>query len=406
MARSPRESDDGLEPPLNRRIAVTALGVALVAAGAANASAQLPVRAENPIDLDRPDETVALSWTAVLERLPSAGPDRIRVVDVATAAEMPSQVLDGDGDGTVDSLLFTASFRPRETRRFSVEARAPAETRPRVFAMHDDYRDDVAWESDRIAFRMYGQGLWQASEFEPLESSGIDVWLKRVQDLVVRRWYDAGHDAYHIDTGEGADFFTVGPSLGAGGTAVLADGNLHRALNFRSHRILADGPLRVVLELRYDPWDAGGTQVSEVKRITMDAGHNLFRQESTFEAAVDSLPIAAGTVKRPGLVGTTSRRGEWAWLSTWGPVERNNGGHGHLGTGLLVPDDRLLGTRETDDHYLAVTTARPGEPVILYAGAGWTASGDFGTVEDWWAYLDGFARRLANPIRVAAGDQP
>jgi pectinesterase len=393
--------------PVGPRLVRLALGLVLGAAGgAAPAAAQLVVRAENPIDLDRPDETVALPWTAVLERLPPAEPDRVRVVDPATGVEMPSQTLDADGDGAVDSLLFVAAFRPREVRRFSVEARAPAGAGARVFVMHDDYRDDVAWESDRVAFRMYGQGLWQAPEFDPLESSGIDVWLKRVRDLVVRRWYDAGHDAYHLDTGEGADFFTVGPSLGAGGTAVRRNGTLYRALNFRSHRILASGPVRVVFELRYDPWDAGGIEVTEVKRISRDAGQNLFRQEITLEAPVDSLPIAAGTVKRPGLVGTTSRAGEWAWMSTWGPVERNNGGHGHLGTGLVVPDDRLEGTRETDDHYLVMTTARPGEPVVLYAGAGWTASGDFDTVEDWWAYLDAFAERLAHPLRITLGDPP
>ena len=54
----------------------------------------------------------------------------------------------------------------------------------------------------------------------------------------------------------------------------------------------------------------------------------LFRSESAFSAADEDLIVAAGTVKRAGLVGSTSRDQDWAWLSTWGPVERAGGGHG------------------------------------------------------------------------------
>ena len=45
-------------------------------------------------------------------------------------------------------------------------------------------------------------------------------------------------------------------------------------------------------------------------------------------------------------------------------------------------------------------SATPGEPVVFWAGAGWTASGDFETVEDWWAHLDATAARLASPVRA------
>jgi hypothetical protein len=34
-------------------------------------------------------------------------------------------------------------------------------------------------------------------------------------------------------------------------------------------------------------------------------------------------------------------------------------------------------------------------------GAGWTDSGDFHSVEDWWRYLDRASQRLANPIVVS-----
>lgn len=374
--------------------------VALVAASSP-LSAQLTVRAENPLPAQRADEVLSVSWATVQRHLPAATAQRVRVVDAATGAERLSQVLDLDGNGRPEELVFLADFWPSETREFRVEAAAPAAAKPRVFVMHDAHRDDVAWESDRIAYRIYGQGLWKASEFQPLVSSGIDVWPKRVRDLVVERWYKKGHDEYHLDRGEGADFYTVGPALGAGGSAVWRNGTLHRAKNFRSHRILANGPVRVVFELEYEPWDAGGVQVSETKRITMDAGQNLFRQEITYRGAAGAeVPYVVGTVKREGLVGAGSRSAAHAWMSTWGPVERKNGGHGSLGTAVLMEKGRMEETEETDDHFLAVSTARVGVPAVQYAGAGWTASGDFRSVEDWWRHLEDFGRRLAAPVKV------
>ncbi len=366
------------------------------------AAQRVTVRAENPLAADRPDETLSVPWAALRQALPAVRADRVRVLDAGTGVEVVSQPLDADGDGTPDELLFQSGFRPGETRDFVVEAAAPAApAKSRVHARHDAHRDDVAWESDRIAFRIYGQGLWQASEYEPLVSSGIDVWPKRTREPIVEKWYAKGHDAYHLDTGEGADFYSVGTTLGAGGSAVWRDGKLHRARNFKSHRILATGPIRALFELRYEPWDAGGVQVSETKRISIDAGQNFFRQEITYRApGAAELPYAVGTVKRAGLVGSSSQAGPWAWVSTWGPVERKNGGHGSLGTVVLMEKHRLTESRETADHYLAISTAKPGTPTVQYVGAGWTASGDVATAEDWWRMADAFGARLASPVKV------
>ncbi|HEX2205069.1 MAG TPA: DUF4861 domain-containing protein [Longimicrobium sp.] len=377
----------------------------LAAAFAAPAAAQsVAVVAENPLAVARADEVVSLPWAGLRRALPALAPGRVRVVDAA-GAEAVTQTIDEDGDGAVDALLVLTSFWPGERKTLRVEARAPsAAPAPRVHARHDAHRDDVAWESDRVAFRIYGQGLWKASEYQPLVSSGVDVWPKRVRDLIVDRWYAEGHDAYHQDTGEGADFYTVGPTLGAGGVGVLRDGKVTSAKNFRAHRILADGPVRTVFELTYDPWDAGGVEVSEVRRITMDAGQNLYRQETLFRTADGrDLPFVMGTVKREGLVGSNRRGGAWGWMATWGPVERKNGGHGSLGTAVLVPAEGFADVAETADHFLALSTARSGVPAVHYAGAAWTASGDFATVEDWWRHLDAFAARLASPIRVTLG---
>lgn len=370
----------------------------------AQQSRPLVIRVENPAQLERRDETVALGWAELRRQLPAIAPGRVRLLDPSTRGEIVSQAYDADADGQPDSLLFQVNLMPGASVSYQIEAAAPsAPARPRVHVKFVPERTDVAWESDRIAYRTYGQLLWQ---LENLHTSGVDVWMKRTRDLILDKWYSAGHDSYHVDKGEGADFFRVGSTLGGGATAIWRDGKLHRAENFAKHRIIADGPIRAAFELEFDPWDAAGLRVTETKRISIDAGQNLYRQESVFRAADGSaadITYAVGFTKRKGLVGSMSRANAWAWLSGWGPVDRTTGGHGDLGTAVMLERSRLVEWKETDDHYVAIATARAGLPVIHYIGAGWTPSGDFDHAEDWWAHLDAQAQRIAAPLRVTVG---
>jgi pectinesterase len=377
-----------------------AAALALTAATSVAAQQSFGVRAENTLSIARGDETIAIPWKDVAARITTAKPGEIRIRDAA-GDEIVSQAVDDDGDGKVDELIFQSSFSPGEVRRFVVEAghasAMPAKTR--VFAMHTDPRDDVAWESDRIAYRIYGQGLWKV---DSLLSSGLDVWVKRVRDPIVDKWYKKGHDEYHHDTGEGADFFDVGQSLGAGGTGIWRGDKLYRAYNFKTWRIIANGPVRLIFELQYQPWDADGLRVSETKRISLDAGQNLNHVVSTFraEGAAADIPWVTGLVKRKNVVGLESKAQPWAWLTEWGPVLPKDGGHGDLGIAVMLPRDAVADWKETTDHYFAVSHARSGEPVSYWTGAGWTDSGDFRDVRDWWTYLDQWAQRLAAPIKL------
>ncbi len=72
-------------------------------------------------------------------------------------------------------------------------------------------KDDFAWENDKIAFRMYGKAL----ENTPKEMAyGMDVWVKRTDRLILNERYSRGE--YHIDHGDGMDYYHVGLTLGAG----------------------------------------------------------------------------------------------------------------------------------------------------------------------------------------------
>ena len=168
--------------------------------------------------------------------------------------------------------MFQSDFRPNETKTFVVkngQRRPPTRSQFKVYGRFVRERnDDFAWENDRIAHRMYGPDL-ETWKQEPLTSSGIDVWTKRVSRLVVNDWYMT--DNYHLDSGEGADMYSVGKSRGCGGVGIWANDTLHVSRNFVRSRVLAAGPIRLVFELDYEPWD-GRRRHEDRRDQARDAG--------------------------------------------------------------------------------------------------------------------------------------
>ncbi len=60
----------------------------------------------------RPDETIGIRWSDVRTHIPNAAPGSVRVRSSA-GDEIVSQVVDNDGDGTMDELIFQGSFDAR-----------------------------------------------------------------------------------------------------------------------------------------------------------------------------------------------------------------------------------------------------------------------------------------------------
>jgi pectinesterase len=195
----------------------------------------------------------------------------------------------------------------------------------------------------------------------------------------------------------------VGETLGAGGTALWVNDSLKRADNFTQWKVIATGPIRTIFRVEYPEWGAGALKVTQTKTFIIDAGSHLYREESVFRAPAGTreIPYVIGELKRAGMIGTMSKANTWAWLTGWGPTTPKKGGDGETGTAFLLPRARVRDWKETGDHYLAVTYATPGVPVVHYVGAAWTMGGDFRDVRDWWRYLDDKAQRIATPITLS-----
>jgi hypothetical protein len=360
---------------------------------------QLVVTVKNDMDAARASETVVLSMKDISTPLQTSDWKRIRVADQAAGQELVTQGIDMDGDGEADLLLFQSGFKAGESRSFTLkggEPKVPAREQFKAYGRFVRERcDDFAWENDRIAHRMYGAAL-ETYKPEPLTSSAVDVWVKRVRRLVINDWYMV--DNYHVDTGEGADLYSAGASRGCGGSGIWDNAKLFVSRNFINSKVIANGPIRVVFELTYAPWDANGHMVSEVKRLTLDAGQNFDRFESYYKTDSGApVTYAIGIKKGPGSNMLSNR--EEGWMRTWEPLQKGQGGN--LGCGIIIDPAALLDFTEGDGNYVVVAKTPAGQPAVYYAGFGWDRSGDFSGASDWDAYVRQFVRRVSSPLKVS-----
>jgi hypothetical protein len=362
------------------------------------ARAQVVVTVTNPLDAPRFSETVQLSGPEILRLLPTNDVKKFHVTE-AGGGELVVQTLDLDGDGAPEQLIFQSDFKPLEAKKFAVTLGEPQHPTKEQFKAYGRFVrerfDDFAWENDRVAHRMYGPALetWLK---EPLTSSTVDIWCKRVRKLVINDWYMV--DNYHTDTGEGADFYSAGKSRGCGGSGIWDGGKLYVSKNFMNSRVLANGPIRVIFELDYGAWVANGRRIAETKRISLDAGSNLSRFESRYlTVGPEQFTVGVGIKKNPG--STVQVRKSEGWLRTWEPIK----GNGNMGCAIVADPAAIVESTEDDLNQLVVIRAASGTPVSYHAGFGWDKSGDFSGVEAWEAYLTRFAARLKSPLKVVIG---
>src|SRR5437870_1681970 len=263
------------------------------------ASSELTVKAVNKLPIARMSHTIELT-AKDLAPLGEKDLNKIHVRD-SSGKELLCQAVDTDYDDyhKPDMVIFQADFAVNQTKTFVVTAGKKHEYTKDDFKAYGRFVrerfDDFAWENDRIAHRTYGKALitWKG---EPLTSSSIDIWSKRTSKLVINDWYMV--DNYHTDMGEGADDYSAGATRGDGGSGIWANNQLYFPSNFVDSRVLANGPIRVMFELVYEPFDSNGTKGTEVLRLSLDAGSQLDHFQSFYNIQGNApLSVAIGLKK-------------------------------------------------------------------------------------------------------------
>ncbi len=367
------------------------------AVGGAPLLGQVSVTVRNPIAVARRAETISLKAAELKSLLPFDDLRRVHVRDSRTGTGLLTQAADDDGDGKYDVLLFQTDLAPNETRSFELSVGERVVRSPQGFKAYGRFvrerEDDFAWENDRIAHRMYGEAL-ETWPQEPLTSSAVDVWVKKTPRLVINDWYLV--DDYHRDHGEGGDFYAAGDSRGCGGNGIWVNGQLYPSANFRSSRVIANGPIRVIFELTYAAWDVGGARVSEVKRITLDAGQNFDHFESRYTITGNGTGMEDAIGIRKGTGPQIAKSPETGVLRSWETLPDH---HGRLGIAVIVAPASLDSFSEDSKNFLAIVKLGTANVVSYDAGFGWSESG-FPTEADWEHYVSEYAQRVKSPVQV------
>jgi pectinesterase len=384
---------------MNRTLSAILLFLVIPGLFAAEKKKGILFTVTNPTAVVRTMEVVSIDLNGIYLYHPEW---KNEVLTIFTAnTEHTSQSIDNDQDGIDDELIFQATFKPNESRQFELY-RKPAASVPVKSVVDVRYvlpREDVGWENDRIAFRVYGSVL--AGNVD----NGIDVWTKRVRYPVVAKWYQQsegslpGKDTYHHDTGEGADFFSVGRSLGAGSAGILWKGTLVQPGLFSHYRIITNGPIRTSFELFYTGMRLDTSRYTVIKRITLDAGVQLNRVEEEYisNAPNKTLTLAAGLVKRANT--TISQNTDLRYLALWGSTNADSV-NGSLGTAVVIPGTSTITFSEDAQQYRISTDIDQGKRTTYYSGAAWSRMGDIATEKEWLQYLDGFVQAKKNPLII------
>lgn len=357
---------------------------------------------DQPVSTDPEDVGLYASGTYILaglevaslndpvRSLPLAEPTRDTAEVIAATTPVPpapvtvvgaEEIRRRDAEMRATSAL---SYDPSALNRpSSIEPLEPPpedQQRPRAVARFaPDRLDDLLWENDRVAHRIYGPTL---EAREAPSGSGIDVWAKRVRYPFMDRQLKFPN--YHVDRGEGLDYYDVGRGRGAGGLGIWYDNKLWTSRNFSTYQIDKTGGDEARFSVTYRPWPVDVVRtVSERREFSLPLGSNFTRMTSTLTSNSDApLIVAIGISKRSNDNGRgfVTRDAAHGRLMFWEP---ENPEHGSLGIALAVDPATVEGFTEDADNYLILVRVTPGQPFTYYMGSAWDRGLDFATRSAW-----------------------
>ena len=366
-------------------------------------------------------ELVEIDLKTILDKL-ALGEDDAFVVRNAFGQQVDYQV-------TYDGkLLIDVSVRPCGKAQFTVSKGVPEPMKTWVKGkMYPTRKDDIAWENDRGAYRVYGPALQRTGE----KSFGMDVWTKNTPEIVVEDRYTADYDgnilkniyhkkgqgdkwrdedlhtSFHLDHGNGLDCYSVGSTLGCG-TPALMDGNtLIYPYCYKDYEILDNGPLRFTVALTYHPAKVQKDEnVVEHRILSLDKGSNFNKITVWYEGLTKPCDFASGVVihsedKESVVLGSNyvhyadptdnpAKHNFQVYVAALFP-------YGDVKTKMLKYDTPNKGI---EGHALGVLKKlENNQKYIYYAGSAWSKA-DVRTQREWQVRIDSFLNAIAMPLEV------
>lgn len=354
-------------------------------------------------------EVVAIDLQAVCQRLGIAAGESF-VVRNAFGQEIGYQkTYDGQ-------LLLDVAVQPHSQAIYRVTKGVPQPPKCYVQgAMYPIRKDDIAWENDRGAYRVYGPALQRTGE----KSFGTDVWVKNTPELVVAHRYRMDYEgnvqedslykigkksearqidlrtSFHLDQGNGMDAYSVGPTLGCGAPALMVDGRLVFPYCYERYQILDNGPLRFTVALDYAP-NADG--IKEHRIIMLDKGMHLNRMTVWYDGIQQSVALASGVVLH-GADGVVIDKDRVLYADPTDNPQKHNS---QIFVAALFPDglsQTLVHQQDGHRHALGILDGYRGQRYTYYFGSAWSRY-DVPTLAQWQNCVDNELHQLRNPLSI------
>lgn len=408
---------------------------------------QATVVVNNPTDAQR-QELVEVNISDVKAKLAGIAPKKgeAYIVKNKRGQQIGSQITH---DG---KLLIDASIRPHGSATYYISIGKPYPQKVwTTGALYKMRKDDIAWENDRCAYRVYGPALQRTGE----RSFGTDIWAKNTPDTVVYERYvmdkqgnvdgdkvdekvkseerkmknlsGAALEAqkakikalkaesyeidvttsFHLDHGNGLDPYRVGATLGLGAPSLMIGNQQFLPYCYKDYKILDNGPLRFTVELTYNPSTIGDMQdVVEHRIISLDKGSNFNKMTVWYEGLTHPTDFATGfPIHEEDTETKTFAKDYVSYADPTDNIEVNNS---QVFVGVLFPNGidntyyQLFDKKHdgATGHALGLKRGlKNAEKYSYYFGAAWSKY-DVRSYTEWQIRIKEFLEALKTPLQV------
>ena len=408
---------------------------------------QATIVVNNPTDAQR-QELVEVNISDVKAKLAGIAPKKgeAYIVKNKRGQQIGSQITH---DG---KLLIDASIRPHGSATYYISIGKPYPQKVwTTGALYKMRKDDIAWENDRCAYRVYGPALQRTGE----RSFGTDIWAKNTPDTVVYERYvmdkqgnvdgdkvdekvkseerkmknlsGAALEAqkakikalkaesyeidvttsFHLDHGNGLDPYRVGATLGLGAPSLMIGNQQFLPYCYKTYKILDNGPLRFTVELTYNPSTIGDMQnVVEHRIISLDKGSNFNKMTVWYEGLTHPTDFATGVpIHEEDTETKTFAKDYVSYADPTDNIEVNNS---QVFVGVLFPNGidntyyQLFDKKHdgATGHALGLKRGlKNAEKYSYYFGAAWSKY-DVRSYTEWQIRIKEFLEALKTPLQV------
>lgn len=408
---------------------------------------QATIVVNNPTDAQR-QELVEVNISDVKAKLAGIAPKKgeAYIVKNKRGQQIGSQITH---DG---KLLIDASIRPHGSATYYISIGKPYPQKVwTTGALYKMRKDDIAWENDRCAYRVYGPALQRTGE----RSFGTDIWAKNTPDTVVYERYVMDKQgnvdgdkvdekvkseerkmknlsgaalevqkakikalkaesyeidvttSFHLDHGNGLDPYRVGATLGLGAPSLMIGNQQFLPYCYKTYKILDNGPLRFTVELTYNPSTIGDMQnVVEHRIISLDKGSNFNKMTVWYEGLTHPTDFATGfPIHEEDTETKTFAKDYVSYADPTDNIEVNNS---QVFVGVLFPNGidntyyQLFDKKHdgATGHALGLKRGlKNAEKYSYYFGAAWSKY-DVRSYTEWQIRIKEFLEALKTPLQV------